>query len=100
MFPGSVWANIAPGNHLCNVDPYLKDSFYEKKNPYNVVSTMLGQHCIGILSSQCCPSTSKIDSVAQENYLCNFSLEHKYILSQKNRLFDDEDDDELFLWYG
>ena len=59
LLSGSVWANIAQGNHLCNVGPWLTDNFYEENNLYNVVSTMLGQHCIGILSSQCCPSTSE-----------------------------------------
>ena len=54
-----VWVylgNIAQGN--CNVDPWLTDNFYEENNLYNV-STMLGQHCIGILSSQYCPNTSE-----------------------------------------
>ena len=54
-----VWiylGNIAQGN--CNVDPWLTDNFYEENNLYNV-STMLGQHCIGILSSQYCPNTSE-----------------------------------------
>ena len=59
MLSGSVWANIAQGNHLCNVGPWLTDNFYEENNLYNVVSTMLGQHCIGILSSHCCPNTSE-----------------------------------------
>ena len=31
----------------------------ETYNLYNIVSTMLGQHCIGILSSQCCPNMSE-----------------------------------------
>ena len=42
-----------------NVGQWLTDNFYEENNLYNVVSTMLGQHCIGILSSQCCPNTSE-----------------------------------------
>ena len=52
-----VWANIAQGNHLCNVCPWLTDNFYEENNLYNVASTMLVQYCIGILSIQCCPNT-------------------------------------------
>ena len=32
---------------------------YEEDNLYNVMSTMLDQHCIGILFSQCCPNTSE-----------------------------------------
>ena len=54
-----VWANIAQGNHLCNVCPWLTDNFYEENNLYNVASTMLRQYYIGILSVQCCPNTSE-----------------------------------------
>ena len=45
--------------YLCNVGPWLTGYFYEENNLYNVVSTMLGQHCTGILSSHCCPNTSE-----------------------------------------
>ena len=58
MVSGSFCIDIAQGNNLCNVGPWQTDNFYEKNNLYNVVSTMLGQHCIGILSNQCCPNTS------------------------------------------
>ena len=34
------------------------NSFAEENNLCNVVSTMLGQHCVKILSSQCCPNRS------------------------------------------
>ena len=51
--------NIAQCFYLCNVCPWLTDNFYEENNPYSVVSTMLGQHCIGILFSQCCSNTSE-----------------------------------------
>ena len=59
MLSRSPWVNIAHGNHLCNVSTWLTDNFYEENNLYNVVSTMLGQHCIEILSNQCCPDTSE-----------------------------------------
>ena len=58
MVSGSFCIDIAQGNNLCNVGPWQTDNFYEKNNLYNVVSTMLGQHCIGLLSNQCCPNTS------------------------------------------
>ena len=51
------WVNIAQGNHLCNIGPWQTHNFYVINNLYNVVSTMLGPHCIRILSSQCCPNT-------------------------------------------
>ena len=43
----------------CNVGPWLTDNFYEENNLYNVVSTILGQHCLhrNIVSSQCCPTS-------------------------------------------
>ena len=59
MASGSFWVIIAQGNHLCNVCPWQTDNFYEKINLCNIVSTMLGQTCRGILSSQCCPNTSE-----------------------------------------
>ena len=55
----TVCASIAQGDYLSNVSPWLIDNFYEESDLYNVVSTMLGQHCIRILSSQCCPNTSE-----------------------------------------
>ena len=45
--------------HLCNVGPWQTANFHEVNNLYNVVSTIMGPHCIGILSSQCCPNTSE-----------------------------------------
>ena len=59
IFAGFIWANIAQGHYLCTVDPWLTNNFCEENNLYNVVLTMLGQHCIGILSSHCCPNTSE-----------------------------------------
>ena len=57
---GSFWANTAQENHLCNVGSWQTDNFYEENNLYNIVSIMMGQHCIEILSSQYCPNTSEI----------------------------------------
>ena len=54
---GSIWDNIAQENYLCNVGPWLTDNVYEENNLYNVVSTMLIQHYIKILSNQCFPNT-------------------------------------------
>ena len=51
--------DIAQGFHLCNDDPRLTGNFYEKNKIYNVALTMLGQHCIAILSSQCCLNMSE-----------------------------------------
>ena len=59
MVPGSFWVKLAQGVHLCNVGPWQTDNFYDENNLYNVVSTMLGQHCIEILSSHFCPRTSE-----------------------------------------
>ena len=44
---------------LLPVGPWLTDNFYEEINLYNIVWTMLGQHCIGILLSQCYPNLSE-----------------------------------------
>ena len=60
------------------------DNFYEENNLYKVVATMLGQHCIGILSSQYCPNRS--ETTLQENYLRNAGPERADKLLQENRL--------------
>ena len=78
--PGSVWANIAQGDYLCNVGPWLTDNFYEENNLYNVASTMLRQYYIGILSVPCCPNTS------EENYLYNVGTERTAIILKENNL--------------
>ena len=33
---GSIWANIAQGNYLRNVGPWLTDNLYEANNLHNV----------------------------------------------------------------
>ena len=44
---------------MWNVGLWLRYNVYEEDNLYNVVSTMLEQHCVRILFSQCCPNTSE-----------------------------------------
>ena len=66
------------------VGSWLADNFYEENNLCNVVLTTLGQHCIGILSSQYCPNRS--ETTLQENYLRNAGPERADILLQENRL--------------
>ena len=56
------------------VGSWLADNFYEENNLCNVVLTTLGQHCIGILSSQCCLNTSKT-IWRTKKYLWNFGQE-------------------------
>ena len=82
----SVWVNTAQGNHLHNVGPWLTDNFHEENNLYNVVLTMLGQHCIGILSIQYVQILMK--QYAQENYLCNVGPECADVFLQKNNLYN------------
>ena len=55
----SLLDNIAQGFYLFNVGLWLSDNSYEVNNLCNVALTMLGQHCLGIFSSRCCPNTSK-----------------------------------------
>ena len=43
----NLCANITQGRHLCSVGPKLIEHFYEENNLYTVLSTILGQHCIG-----------------------------------------------------
>ena len=51
----SVWDNIAQGNYLGNVGPWQ----IKVNNLYNAASTILGHHCIRILSSRFCPNMSE-----------------------------------------
>ena len=44
---------------MWNVGLWLRYNVYEEDNLYNVVSTMLEQHCVRILFSQHCPNTSE-----------------------------------------
>ena len=81
ILSGSVWAITAQGNYLCNVSPWLTEHFHEENNLCNVALTTPGKHCIGILSSQCCP-----DNIAQEHYLCDIGPECTDIFLQENNL--------------
>ena len=54
-----MWTNIAQGIYQCNVGPWLTNNFSKQNKLCNVVSTKLGQHCIGISYTQCCPNTSE-----------------------------------------
>ena len=59
---------------LVGCSPMARRQLLWENNLYNVVSTMLEQHCIEILFNQCCPNT-------------NVSSERTDILSLENRLF-------------
>ena len=71
----SLWHRYFPSEHLESLllfGPILHKEIsylwnvgqegynvYEEDNLYNAVSTMLEQHCLGLLFSQCCLNTSK-----------------------------------------
>ena len=62
IFSGASWTTLEPlgqGFYQLNVGQWLTDNFYEENNLCNVALTMLGQHCIWLLSSQYCLNTSK-----------------------------------------
>ena len=85
----SLLDNIAQGFDLCNGGPWLTDTFYEVNKLYNVVSIMLGQHCIGILFSKCCPNMCEIKLHKKINYLCNDSgPDHTGMFLQENNLYN------------
>ena len=44
---------------MWNVGLWLRCNVCDEDNLYNVVSTMLEQHCVRILFSQCCPNMSE-----------------------------------------
>ena len=55
-------------SHVPNVGPWPTDNVYVENNVYNAVSTMLGQHCIRILSSQCCSKTPEATLLKKITY--------------------------------
>ena len=81
----NVWSlldNIAQGFYLFSVRPWLTDNVYEESNLCNVVLTILWQHWIGILSSQCCLNTSKT-TLRKKHYLCNVDQVHRHVFEGK-----------------
>ena len=63
-----MWANISQRNFLCNVGPWLTDNLSKQNNLCNVVPIKLGQHCLGISYTQCCPDTS--ETILQKKITC------------------------------
>ena len=43
VLSGSIWGNIAQGNYLFNVSPWLTDNFYEESNLQKIGLTYLVQ---------------------------------------------------------
>ena len=79
-----VWSlmdNTAQGFYLCKNGPWLTDNFYEGNNLYNVVSIM-GQHCRGILSSQCCQMRSRQHCTRKSLAQC-WPRVHRYTFAGK-----------------
>ena len=50
MLSGASWTTLHEGFYLFNVGPWLTDNFNEENNLYNVVLTMMGQHCICLVN--------------------------------------------------
>ena len=82
-----VWiclVNIAQGNYLCNIGPWLTDNVCEENDLYNVVSIKLGQHCIRILSIQYClnMSETKLENIRKLLLQCWLTV-HKQLCTGK-----------------
>ena len=77
FFWGGLLDNIAQGFYLFNVGPWLTDNFCEKNSLCNVVLTMLGQHCIRILSSQCFLNVSLNGNIIQKNTVQHWPWVHR-----------------------
>ena len=92
MLSGSVWANIAQGNHLCIVAPWLTNNkrvvmFLQENNLRNVVLVCLSQHCTKQLPAQYWPTFHSLVNVVQICYatvLVQFwSRAHRYAFAGK-----------------
>ena len=70
---------------LWNVGPcaWLRYNFYEEDNLYNIVSTILEQCCMEILSSQCCPNMS--ETTLHTKITCDqcWLKAHRYTFAEK-----------------
>ena len=82
---GGLLDNIAQGFYLFNVGPWLTDNFCEKNSLCNVVLTMLGQHCIRILSSQCFLNVSLNGNIIQKKYCATLAMGAQTMVLQENK---------------
>ena len=78
MLFGAFWTTL----HKDFTRAMLVHDFYEENNLYNVVLTMLGQHCIGILFSQCYPNTSET-TLRQKNTCEMLPTAHEQLCTAK-----------------
>ena len=77
------FVGIYLGQHCIRKCPCLRDNSYEENNLYNVVSTMPGQHCIRILSSQCCPNRSAETTLHKKITCALLARAHRYTFTGK-----------------
>ena len=72
--------------YLFNVSLWLRYNFYEENNLCNAVLTMLGQHYIGILSSQCCLNT--FETTLHQKTMFNVDQGRTNMFSKENKLYN------------
>ena len=77
--------NSPQGFYLFNVGSWLTDNFCEKNNLCNVVLTMLGQHCVRILSSQCFLNVSLNGNIMQKKYCAILAMGAQTMVLQENK---------------
>ena len=77
------FVGIYLGQHCIRKCPCLRDNSYEENNLYNVVSTMPGQHCIRILSSQFCPNRSAETTLHKKITCALLARAHRYTFTGK-----------------
>ena len=82
----SLLNNTAQGFYLFNVSLWLRYNFYEENNLCNAVLTMLGQHYIGILSSQCCLNT--FETTLHQKTMFNVDQGRTNMFSKENKLYN------------
>ena len=71
--------------YMFNVGPWLTDNFCEKNNLCKIVLTMLGQHCIRILSSQCFLNVSLNGNIIQKKYCAILVMGTQTMVLQENK---------------
>ena len=86
LLSGASWITLHKVFACIMLAQWLTDNFYEENNLYKVVSTIMGQHCIGALPSQCCANTS--ETTLHKKYLSNIGAERTDMFLQENNLYN------------
>ena len=82
---GSIWADIAQGNYLCNVSPWLTDNFYEENNLYKIGLTSLAQPQVTKMKMEAKDCSSEKRVFKKQSFRQSFNV-NKFIRTTFHRI--------------